>query len=103
MHCLQCIQERHALALAAAVVDFIGDAQGLGASRHGRNRRDTYAAGDENQLLRAFVEPEVVARAAHLHLHAGLQCPMYPGRTATAVLLAQHGDLVGIGLLRITA
>jgi hypothetical protein len=76
MPCLQCIQQRHALALAAAVVDFIGDAQGLGASRHGRNRRDADAAGDENQLLRAFVELEVVARAAHLHLHAGLQCPI---------------------------
>ncbi|KAF1056008.1 MAG: hypothetical protein GAK34_00426 [Delftia tsuruhatensis] len=100
---LQRRQQRHARAAPAAVVDFIGQAQRPGAPCHGRDGRDADAAGHQDQVAGAFVQREMVARAPHLYGGAAVQMLMHPGRAATAVGLAQHGNLVAAGVLRVAA
>lgn len=85
------VQQRHAGARASAVVQGVVDAQFTGAARHGADRRDADAAGDEDQAAGRFIQAEVVARAAYAQAHARFHMLVHPGRTAAALGFAQHG------------
>ncbi|MNR37400.1 hypothetical protein D3C85_1554120 [compost metagenome] len=99
----QFLAQGHAGARSAAVVERIVDAQFARPSRHRADRRHANAAGDEDRLAAAFVEPEMVARATDAEPVSGAQHVMHPGRAAPAVSLAQHGDLEGACVGRIAA
>jgi hypothetical protein len=75
--------KRHALARAAAVVQ--GELRTVmrQLARHGQNRRDAYAACQQQMLAGRCMQLEMVARVADGDLLAGLQLLMH-GRRATA-------------------
>ncbi len=97
------VDERHRPAAAAAVMQRVVDAARARLACDRADRRDADAARDQDRAGGVPVEPEVVARPANLHAHAGPQPLVQPCGAAAARRLAQHRDLVYAALGRIAA
>ena len=70
---------------------------------HGHDRRDADAAGDEQEILRARRQPEIVDRRGHHQFVAGLHVVDEVGGAAAAIGLALDRDQIAIALGRVVA
>jgi hypothetical protein len=87
----QLLEERHRAARAPAVQQRPRHAALGRGGDHRQDRGDADAAGDEHEPL-GLDKLEVVPRAAHSHLHAGMQVIVNVGRAPAPGRLAQHPD-----------
>ena len=95
--------ESHALARAAAVVQGKVRTVTRQLARHGQNRRDAYAARQQQVLAGRCMQLEMVARLADGDLLAGLQLLVHGRRAAARGRLAQHGNHIAVQLCGVVA
>ena len=97
------LDERHAIGRARAVVHVERHAGREQSFRHAEDRRDADPAREQQVVRSVGGERKLVARHADPH---GIALPDFVvdrARPAAAIGIAQHGDLIAIGVFRVIA